>query len=438
MSAQNERLVLMPPGAKVNREGHLEIGGCDTVALVSEYGTPLYLFDEFALRAKCREYLKAFRELYPESAVIYAGKAFLHGALVKILAEEGMGLDVVSGGEMGIAQKSSFPPERIYFHGNNKSAEELNAALKYGVGRIVVDNAYELELLEGIAAKVGRKQAILLRLSPGVDPHTHHYIATGIVDSKFGFTPPDAEKAIAKALKSKNLNLLGLHYHLGSQISETEPYQTGIDVVLKYVAEMKRQHGFELKELNIGGGYAVQYTVANPVPPIAQFAKLITSRLTAKCKEFGLDLPRLVTEPGRAIVGQAGVAFYRAGASKDIPGIRRYVSVDGGMGDNIRPALYEAVYEAVVANNMLAEPNVKVTIAGKFCESGDILVRDIDLPPVSPGDIIALPVSGAYCIPMSSNYNASFKPAIVMVRDGKARLIRRRENIDDLTRGDAV
>jgi diaminopimelate decarboxylase len=426
----------MPLTAKVNREGHLVIGGRDTTELVREFGTPLYLFDELTIRTRCREYREAFNGLYPESSVIYAGKAFLHGALVKILAEEGMGLDVVSGGELGIVQKSGFPAARIYFHGNNKSAEELTAALKYRVGHIVVDNAYELEMLEGIAAGMGQKQDILLRLSPGVDPHTHHYIATGIVDSKFGFTPPEADKAIARAMASKHLRLLGLHYHLGSQISETEPYQTGVEVVLKFAAQMKRKHGFELKEMNIGGGYAVQYTLDNPVPPITEYTKVIISQLVGKCREFGLGLPHLVTEPGRAIVGHAGVAFYRAGAAKDIPGIRRYVSVDGGMGDNIRPALYQAVYEAVVANNMLAEPNTKVTVAGKFCESGDILVEDINLPPVSPGDIIALPVSGAYCIPMSSNYNASFKPAIVMIKDGQARLVRRRETLGDLTRCD--
>ncbi len=430
---------LMPLTATVSGEGHLIIGGCDTVELAREFGTPLYVFDEATIRTRCREYRAAFGKLYPQSSVIYAGKAFLHEALAKILAEEGLGLDVVSGGELGIAQKSGFPADRIYFHGNNKSAEELTAALKYRVGRIVVDNAYELEMLEGICAGMGQKSDILLRLSPGVNPHTHHYIATGIVDSKFGFTPGEADKAVARAMASAHLNLLGLHYHLGSQISELEPYRTGVEISLKFTVEMKRKHGFELKELNIGGGYAVQYVLdERPVPPASTFAEVITRTLTDRCRELGLPLPHLVTEPGRAIVGRAGVAFYRAGATKDIPGIRRYVSVDGGMGDNIRPALYRAVYEAVVASNMLAEPNVKVTIAGKFCESGDILVRDINLPPLYAGDIIALPVSGAYCIPMSSNYNASFKPAIVMVKDGKVRLIRRRENTGDLTRCDTV
>lgn len=429
---------MMPLTAKVSRKGHLVVGGCDTVELAREFGTPLYLFDEFTIRTRCREYRAAFGERYPESSVIYAGKAFLNGALAKILAEEGIGLDVVSGGELGLAQKSGFPASRIYFHGNNKSAEELTAALKYRIGRIVVDNAYELEMLEGIAAGIGQKVDILLSLSPGVDPHTHHYIATGIVDSKFGFTPPDADKAIARVMGSNHFNLLGLHYHLGSQISELEPYQTGVEVVLRFAAEMKRKHAFELKELNIGGGYAVQYVVGDrPVPQITGFAEVITRTLTSRCREFKFSLPRLITEPGRAIVGQAGVAFYRAGAIKEIPGIRRYVSVDGGMGDNIRPALYQAAYEAVVANNMLAEPNTKVTIAGKFCESGDILVRDVDLPPVSAGDVIAIPVSGAYCLPMASNYNASFRPAIVMVKDGQARLVRRRETLGDLTRCDA-
>ncbi|MFH0942452.1 MAG: diaminopimelate decarboxylase [Chloroflexota bacterium] len=433
-----ERLVLMPLTAEVSRKGYLVVGGCDTVELAREFGTPLYLFDEFTIRTRCREYRAAFSERYPESSVIYAGKAFLNGALARLLAEEGMGLDVVSVGELGIAQKSGFPASRIYFHGNNKSAEELTAALKYRIGRIVVDNAYELEMLEEIAAGMGQKADILLRLSPGVDPHTHHYIATGIVDSKFGFTMPDADRAVARALAASHLNLVGLHFHLGSQISETEPYQIGVEVVLKFAAEMKRKRDFELRELNIGGGYAVRYTRDKPVPQIGKFAEAICGRLTGQCRELGLNLPHLVTEPGRAIVGQAGVALYRAGAIKDIPGVRRYVSVDGGMGDNIRPALYQAKYVGVVANNMLAEESDRVTIAGKFCESGDILVRDIDLPAITPGDIIAIPVSGAYCLSMASNYNASFRPAVVMVKEGQARLVRRRETLGDLTRCDTI
>jgi diaminopimelate decarboxylase len=301
------------------------------------------------------------------------------------------------------------------------------------VGCIVVDNRYELAMLNEIAAEMARTTDILLRLSPGVDPHTHRYIATGVVDSKFGITMPDADEAVAQAMAASHLNLVGLHFHLGSQISEIEPYQAALELVLKFVGEMRKKHRFELRELNIGGGFAIQYTQDKPVPTIELFAGAITSQLTGLCRELGLDLPHLTVEPGRAIVGQAGVALYRAGAIKDIPGVRCYVCVDGGMGDNIRPALYQAEYEAVVANNMRGEAEARVTIAGKFCESGDILVRDINLPRVVTGDVIAIAASGAYCLPLASNYNASFRPAILMVKDGQARLVRRRETLADLT-----
>lgn len=430
------RLVLFPDTAEVSQEGHLLVGGCDTVELAGEFGTPLYLFDEVTISRRCREFRAAFGERYPDSSVIYAAKAFLSGALVRVLMEEGLGLDVVSAGELGIARKSAFPPSRVYCHGNNKSAEEITEALEYRVGRIVVDNRYELAMLNEIAAGRAQTTDILLRLSPGVDPHTHRYITTGVVDSKFGIPMSEAGEAVAGALAASHLNLVGLHFHLGSQVSETEPYQVAMEIVIRFADEMRKKHRFELRELNIGGGFAIQYTQDKPVPLVSLFAEAIVSQLTGLCRELGLDLPHLTVEPGRAIVGQAGVALYRAGASKDIPGVRRYVPVDGGMGDNIRPALYQAEYEAVVASNMRGEVEDRVTIAGKFCESGDILVRDISLPRVAAGDIIAIPATGAYCLPLASNYNASFRPAIVILRDGQARLVRRRETLADLTRGD--
>lgn len=426
------RLALFPLTAAVNEQGRLAIGGCDTVELAAEFGTPLYLFDELTLRHKCHEFKDEFRRRYADVSVIYASKAFSNKALLLLLKEEGLGLDVVSAGEMSIAHSVGFPMDRVYFHGNNKSAEEIALALKWRVGRIVVDNFPELEMLSEIAKGKGYTPSILLRLTPGVDPHTHKYITTGIIDSKFGFPLVNADEAIAKTLSAANLKLVGLHSHIGSLIYEVEPYLQSIEHILALAAEMKQKHGFELKELNIGGGFAVQYTLDSPAPPVSYYAEAITSKIIGKCGELGLALPRLVIEPGRAIVGQAGVALYRIGAIKDIPDVRRYVSVDGGMGDNIRPALYSARYEAVVANKTSAQESDKVTIAGKFCESGDILVRDIDLPPVSAGDIIAIPDCGAYCIPMASNYNASLKPAIVMVEKGKARLIRQRESFKDL------
>ncbi len=433
-----DRLSLFPLTAEVGREGHLIIGGCDTVDLVAEFGTPLYVFDELTLRRKCREFFTEFGQRYADTDVVYAGKAFLNRALALILAEEGLGLDVVSGGEMAIAQSVGFPSDRVYFHGNNKSADELRQALEWPVGRIVVDNLYELSLLGGIAKERGLTPDILLRLTPGIDPHTHQYVATGIIDSKFGFPISGGEEAVALAMSMPEVNLVGLHFHLGSLIHEVAPYLEAIEFALNFAAEMKRKHGFELRELDIGGGFAVQYTVDSPVPSVSTYAEAIVSKLTGKCQELELPPPRLIIEPGRAIVGQAGVALYTAGVVKDIPGVRCYVSVDGGMADNIRPALYGSRYEAVVANKMQEKNTDKVTIAGRFCESGDILVKDIVLPPVSAGDIIAVPDCGAYCLPMASNYNASLKPAIVLVKEGKPRLVRRRETFDDLTRCDLV
>ncbi len=432
------RLSLFPVTAEVNKQGHLVIGGCDAVALAAEFGTPLYVFDESGLRGQCAEFKTEFGQRYAEAAIVYAGKAFLNKALALILKEEGLGLDVVSGGEMSIARAVDFPFDKVYFHGNNKSAEELGLALEWGVGRIVVDNFQELARLGEIAREKGGVPDILLRLTPGIDPHTHKYISTGVVDSKFGFTLATWEEAVAQAISSPDLNLVGLGFHLGSLIFEIEPYREAIGRVLDFAAEMKRQHGFEMQELDIGGGFAVQYTLDAPAPPISAYAGVIVPALMDKCRELGLALPRLVIEPGRAIVGRAGVALYRIGTAKEIPGVRRYVFVDGGMADNIRPALYGARYEAVVANKVLAEEAGKVTIAGKFCESGDILISDISLPSVNAGDVLAVADCGAYCLAMASNYNASLKSAVVLVRDGKARLIRRRETFEDLGRCDVV
>lgn len=436
-AGQNEsRLILFPPTAQINEKGHLVIGGCDTVALAEEFGTPLYVFDEATLRQKCAEFRDEFGRRYPDTAIVYAGKAFINRALANIFKEEGLGLDVASGGELSIARSVDFPMGKVYFHGNNKSAEELVMALESGVGRIVIDNLQELEMLTEIAGQRGAN--VLLRLTPGVDPHTHRHISTGAVDSKFGIPLANADEAVARAMEADNLNLIGLQFHLGSQIFEVEPYGEAIRVVLDIAAEMKSKHGFELQELDVGGGFAVQYTVDSPAPPISDYAEIIAAAVKEKCRDLKLNLPKLVIEPGRAIVGRAGVALYQVGVVKEIPGVRRYVSVDGGMADNIRPALYGARYEAVVANKMNAKETEKYTIAGKFCESGDILINDIDLPEVAAGDILAVPDCGAYCLAMGSNYNASLKPAIVMANGGRARLIRRRETFEDLLRCDLV
>ncbi len=438
MSLTMSRLPIFPLTAKVSKESHLTIGGCDTLELAADFGTPLYLFDEFTLHSKCAEFKSEFGQRYANTTILFSCKTFINKAVLRLIIEEGLGLDVVSGGEIGIAKSVGFPMDRVGFPGNNKSAEELTLALNSGVGRIVVDNFHELEMLGKIARAKRTRANIPLRITPGVDPHTHKYIITGSIDSKFGFPMVQGEEAVVKAMSMPEINPMGLHFHIGSQIAETEPYQQSIEFILNFAAEMKQKRGFELKELSVGGGYAIQYTVDAPVPPISVYAEALTSSIISQCRKLKLALPRLIIEPGRSIVGQAGVALYTAGVVKDIPGVRRYVSVDGGMADNIRPALYGAILEAVVANKMRAEDTDKVTIAGKFCESGDILIRDIMLPPVVAGDIIAVPSSGAYCLTEAMNYNASFKPAIIMVKEGKARLIRRRETLEDLTRCDIV
>ena len=441
MSAKTApELALFPLTAEISTEGHLCIGGCNVVELVKEFGTPLYLFDEFTLRHKCREFKDEFCKDHPDTLVIYASKAFLNRALALIFQEEGLGLDVVSGGELSIAHSVSFPLDNAYFHGNNKTPEELNLALDLGIGRVVVDNFHELRLLNKLAKEKGVSQNILLRLTPGVDPHTHQYTTTGTLESKFGFplATGQAEEAVNQALAASNLNLLGFHFHLGSPVSEIQPYELAMEIVLRFAQEVGERTGFKLSEFNIGGGFAIPYTVDSRVPTIADYARALTGKLNSLISGLGLSRPRLIIEPGRAIVGQAGVALYKVGAIKEIPGIKKYVCVDGGISDNIRPALYGAKYEALVANKASEAENDMVTIAGKLCESGDILVKDINLASVHPGDIIAIPVCGAYSIPMSSNYNAMPRPAIIMVKEGKARLIRRRETYQDLINLDQI
>ena len=431
-------LPLFPETAEVDGENRLVIGGVGVPSLAADYGTPLYLFDEQTLRNQCRAFVREFSGRYPSVKVLYAGKAFLNRPLARLIAEEGLGLDVVSGGETAIAKAAGFPAERVYFHGNNKGQDELALALDWGMGRVVADNLHELALLESLAAARGRSQDILLRVSPSVDPHTHHHTTTGVLDSKFGFALVNgqAEEAVKLAQKAAHLNLVGLHIHLGSPIFEVEPYREGIEVMTAFAAKMRDAYGLKLEEFSPGGGFPVQYTPADPDTPLSEYADLITTVLREQCQRQSLGLPTLVVEPGRAIVARAGVAVYTVGAVKDIPGVRKYVSVDGGMGDNIRPAIYGSRYEAAVAGRVVSEDVETVTLAGKYCESGDVLIRDVELPRLSAGDVVAIPTSGAYCLPMASNYNATTRPAIVMVSDGKARLMRRRESYEDLMRLD--
>ena len=424
---------VFPDTAATNDAGHLTLGGCDTLDLAEQYGTPLYVLDEATLRSRCRAFAGAFAGRYPNSQAVYASKAYINPALARIFSEEGLGLDVVSGGELAVAVAGEVSLDKVYFHGNNKTPAELEEAVAAGIGRVVVDSFHELDLLERICADAGRTQDILVRVSPGIDPHTHAYTTTGIIDSKFGFSiqTGDAERAILQAIAAPHLNLLGLHFHLGSPIFELEPYQAATDLVLRFAAGLREQ-GLNLQEFSPGGGFAIAYTRDDQPPAAGDYAEAIVGALTAACAELGMEQPSLVVEPGRSIIGPAGVALYRIGAIKEIPGIRTYVSVDGGMGDNIRPALYQASYEVLSANRPGADADATVTIAGKYCESGDVLASDILLPAPAAGDVIAIPAAGAYCPSMASNYNLNPRPPIVLVHNGESRLIRRRESYADM------
>ena len=430
---------LFPFTAGVNAQDRLVVGGCDTVELAREFGTPLLVFDDATLRGMCRGFADAFASRYANSGVLYASKAFVNAAVARLVAEEGLGLDVVSGGELAVAHAAGADMSNVYFHGNNKTPDELEYALDVGCGRVVVDSFYELDLLNEIAKRRGATQDILLRLSPSVDPHTHAATTTGILDSKFGFSieTGDSTTAIRQALAASNLDLIGLHFHLGSPIFELEPYAIAIDTVLTYLAQFIGE-GLNMREFSPGGGFAIGYVRDQLPPSIEDYAEVIASAFRRRCDDLGFGEPKLIVEPGRSIVGRAGVALYTVGAIKTIPTVRKYVSLDGGMGDNIRPALYGSEYEAVVASRMSDAPTETVTLAGKYCESGDVLVRDVEMPVLEAGDVIAIPASGAYAPSMASNYNLNGRPAIIIAANGEARLIRRRETFEDMMALDVV
>ncbi len=425
---------------RVNTAGHLEIGGCDTSELLKEFGSPLYVMDEALIRENCRNYVDSFQSVYPDSEVIYASKVFSTKAICRLIQEENMGLDVVSAGELYTALSVNFPVDRIYFHGNNKSPEELKMALQAGIHRIIADSFYELELLNSIAAGLGKKADILLRLSPGIDAHTHHYIKTGTIDSKFGFCIANGQamEAVLAAEAYPALDLWGVHCHIGSQIFDLESYEEAARTMMAFVKEMTEKTGKPVRELNLGGGLGIYYSEGDLPQQVLLYATCVANTVKACVAEYGLTQPKIIVEPGRSIVGEAGTTLYTIGAIKDIPGIRKYVAVDGGMTDNPRPALYQAKYEAALANRMNEAAAEKVSIAGKCCESGDMLIWDIDLPVARSGDILAVSSTGAYNYSMSSNYNRNLKPAVVFVADKKAKLVVRRETFEDLLRNDVL
>lgn len=428
--------MILPITAKVNEKNHLEIGGCDTIELAKEFDTPLFVLDEETIRTQCRSYLKAFRDLSLNVEVIYAGKAFLSLAMCQLINQEGLSLDVSSGGELYIAHKTGFPLEKIYFHGNNKTPQEIGLALDLGVGKIVVDSDDELKLLNQLTKEKNKKVKILLRITPGIVPSTHTYVQTGQVDSKFGFGLNDgvALEAVKKALTFENFELAGLHIHLGSQIFVLHSYAKAIEVIMDFISQIREKTGFLIKELNTGGGLGIKYKAEDEPSTIEEYAQVIVGGAEKEAKRHNLPVPRIAIEPGRSIIGNAGVTLYTIGTIKHLPGIRTYISVDGGMSDNLRPLLYGAVYEALLANKMGEKPDIKVTIAGKHCESGDILIKNALLPNPKVGDILCTPATGAYGYVMANNYNKQPRPAVILVKDGKTKVIVRRETYEDLLR----
>ncbi len=426
------------PGSADIRDGHLVIDGIDILDLVEKWGTPLYLYDLATIRQCCRAYTGAIEQYYPGNArIAYASKAYLCTALAQIIRREGLDLDVVSGGELYVARQAGFPPHRIHYHGNGKTESELAQALDAGIGTVVIDSLQEIDAISRLAAARGTSVRAWIRVSPDIDVHTHRYRKTGILDSKFGFpiSTGMAMQAIRETTRNPLIDLVGLHAHIGSQIAETKPFVCTVEALVALGAEAQSL-GFRLKELSPGGGLAIPYKTGSRIPPIDDHVRQICEALVQSCEKAKIPLPTLVLEPGRSIIGTAGVALYRVLARKEIPGVRTYVSVDGGIADNPRPALYQAAYTALVANKADHPPVERVTIAGRFCESGDVLVRDVDLAYAEPGDIIAVPGSGAYQLSMSSNYNLVPRPAVVLVGNGNARLIVRRETYQDLVRRD--
>lgn len=424
---------------KINPAGRLEIGGMDAFALVDVYQTPLWVIDEEGFRQNCRAFRDSF-ESQGEALVIYASKALCNMAVCKIVAEEGLGLDVVSGGELYTALQAGFPMEKVYFHGNNKSCSELELAVSSRIGRIVVDNFNEMAVLNQLCQQQGIRQDILLRITPGVEAHTHEFIKTGQIDSKFGFTLPggQAMEAVQTALEQPGLNLVGLHCHIGSQIFEMESFQHAAQLMMEFMVEIRNITGHIMDELDVGGGFGIYYYDGDQPRQPAEWGQAVMETVKKLAEQYDMKVPRVIAEPGRAIVGPAGITLYRVGSSKIVPGIRKYIAVDGGMTDNPRPALYGSKYTAILANKANLAPVETVSVAGKCCESGDMLLRDVLLPAVDEGDVLAVFATGAYNYAMSMNYNRLPRPAMVLVKDGKVEIILKRETYQDIIRNDVV
>lgn len=424
---------------QINKKGHLTIGGSDTVELAQKFGTPAYIFDENQIRRNCRDFVDSMESNYSGNGmVLYASKAFCCKEICRICAEEGMGLDVVSGGELFTALSVNFPAEKIYFHGNNKTSAELKQAVDNGVGRIVVDNIFELESLNSIAREAGKTVEILFRIKPGIDAHTHDFVKTGQIDSKFGFAleTGEAMQAVKKAFTMSNIKLVGIHCHIGSQIFDIDPFELAARVMLDFMAQIKTETGVELGVLNLGGGFGIKYTESDNPRAFSEYMKNVSAVVKEHSAELGLKMPFILIEPGRSIIGAAGLTLYTVGAVKSIPNIRTYISVDGGMVDNPRYILYKAHYEIICANKANEDRDCTATIAGKCCESGDLIQEGAPIQKVVPSDTLAVLSTGAYNYSMASNYNRIPRPPVIMVKDGEARVVIKRESYEDLTRND--
>jgi len=429
----------MQKNLSVNGRGHLTFGGFDTLELAKKFGTPLYVMDERMIRDNIAMYRSSIERYYDGKGLCcYAGKAFSCKHIYRVCRDEGIGVDAVSPGELYTAMEAGFDPHKICYHGNNKTRDELSYVLKCGVDRIVVDSFTELDLLEELAAEQGTQAGILLRLCPGIEAHTHSFIRTGGIDSKFGFPIElgQAMEAVERALKKPHLRLRGVHAHIGSQIFELAPFAREAEVLADFLAQVRERTGRELAELNLGGGFGIRYTDEDDPIAYDKYMEQVSRTLREACGRLSMPLPFVLIEPGRSIVGNAGITLYRVGNVRELPGVRTYVSVDGGMTDNIRYALYGAQYEFLIADRAGEEKSRTVTVAGRCCESGDLLGRDVALQSCAPGDILAVLSTGAYNYSMASNYNRVPRPPVVMLLDGKASLAVRRESFEDLVRND--
>ncbi len=423
----------------INEKGHLTIGGVDALELAERFGTPAYILDENVIRANCREYLNAATTEFGADALpLYASKALCFTGIYKLVAEEGLGVDCVSGGELYTAQKAGFPAERIYFHGNNKTDRDISDALDMGVGRFVVDNLDELHALSKQALSRGKIQDILLRITPGIDPHTHKAIVTGNVDSKFGsaIKTGQAMEIVREAINTKGVRLIGVHCHIGSQIFDIEPFCEAADIMIRFIADIKKECDCEIKELNLGGGLGVAYTEYDPKISYADAIHRMAEIIRGYAAKNSITMPRIILEPGRSLVAAAGATLYTVGSVKEVKGFRNYISVDGGMPDNPRYALYQSQYTAVIANRANAPRDYRATLAGRCCESGDLLGENMEIQRAERGDILAVLVSGAYNYSMASNYNRLPRPPIIMIKDKEPRVVVRRESYEDLVRND--